>query len=203
MGASCCCISPTLLKHISSEKGVICKNASFNICSVVAGDSERCLQLAFVDLKFNNKLLLKEVPFLVYQCGYDLIFGNNVGKRYKWSTFWKNEDLFINTGVCQYPPLKLFRYHDVKQMFPEPCTIDSGTMEGMKIEKELTPEEKKIQEKVQSLKNSLNYMWSNAKAINKILDDLELAYKTNKDAFSDFWPLLKPYWLYFSSDTKV
>jgi hypothetical protein len=32
-------------------------------------------------------------------------------------------------------------------MFPEPCTTDSGIMEGMKIEKELTPEEKKIQKK--------------------------------------------------------
>jgi len=54
--------------------------------------------------------------------------------------FWKNEDLFINTGICRYPPLKLSRYHDISQ-------TDSGTMEGMKIEKELTPEEKKIQKK--------------------------------------------------------
>jgi len=202
-GASCCCISPTLLKHISSEKGVVCKNASFNICGVVAGDPDRCLQLAFVDLRFDNRLLLKEVPFLVYECGYDIIFGNNVGKRYKWSMFWKNEDLFINTGVCQYPPLKLFRYHNVKQEFPEPCTTDSGIMEGMKIEKELTPEEKKIQKEVQSLKINLDITRSNAKEINKILDDLELAYKTNKDAFLDFWPLLKPYWLYFPSKAKV
>ena len=187
-GASCCCISPTLLKHISSEKGVVCKNASFNICGVVAGDPDRCLQLAFVDLRFDNELLLKEVPFLVYECGYDIIFGNNVGKRYKWSMFWKNEDLFINTGICQYPPLKLFRYHNVKQEFPEPCTTDSGIMEGMKIEKELTPEEKKIQKEVQSLKINLDITRSNAKEINKILDDLELAYKTNKDAFLDFGP---------------
>jgi len=203
MGASCCCISPTLLKHISSEDGVMCKNASFNICGVVAGDSDRCLQLAFIDIKFDNKLQLLEVPFLVYECGYDLIFGNNVGKRYKWSMFWKNEDLFVNTGVCQYPPLKLFRHHDVKQMFPEPCTTDSGIMKGMKIEKEQTPEEKKIHQRIQSLKNNLNYTWRNAKKINKILDNLELAYKTNKNAFLDFWPLLKPYWLHFSSDTKV
>jgi hypothetical protein len=117
--------------------------------------------------------------------------------------FWKNEDLFINTGICQYPPLKLFRYHNVKQEFPEPCTTDSGTMEGMKIEKELTPEEKKIQKEVQSLKINLDITRSNAKEINKILDDLELAYKTNKDAFLDFWPLLKPYWLYFPSKAKV
>jgi hypothetical protein len=68
-GASSCCISPTLSKHISSEKGVVCKNASFNICGVVAGDPDRCLQLAFVDLRFVNKLLLKEVPILVYECG--------------------------------------------------------------------------------------------------------------------------------------
>ena len=88
-------------------------------------------------------------------------------------------------------------------MFPEPCATDSGIMEGMKIEKELTPEEKKIQEEVQSLKKNLDITRSNAKDINKILNDLELAYKTNKDALSDFWPLLKPYWLYFPSDTKV
>jgi len=64
-GASCCCISPTLLKHISSEVGVKCKNASFNICGVVAGDADRCLQLGFVDLRFDNGLLLKEVPWFM------------------------------------------------------------------------------------------------------------------------------------------
>jgi hypothetical protein len=61
------------LKDISSENGVICKNASFNICGVVAGYPDRCLQLAFVDLWFDNDLLLKEVHFLVYECGYDII----------------------------------------------------------------------------------------------------------------------------------
>ena len=76
-------------------------------------------------------------------------------------------------------------------------------MGGMKTEKELTPEEKKIQKEVQSLKINLDITRSNAKEINKILDNLELAYKTNKDAFSDFWPLLKPYWLYFPFNTKV
>ena len=191
------------MKHISSEAGVKCKNASFNICGVVAGDPARCLQLAFVDLWFDNGLLLKEVPFLVYECSYDIIFGNNVGKRYEWSMFWKNEDLFINTGICRYPPLKLSRYHDISQMFAEPCTTDSGTMEGMKIEKELTPEEKKIQKEIQSLRINLDITRSNAREINKIINDLELAYKTNKDAFSGFWPLLKPYWLYFPSNTNV
>ncbi len=73
----------------------------------------------------------------------------------------------------------------------------------MKIEKELMPEEKKIQREVQSLKINLDITRSNAKEINKILDDLGLAYKTNKDAFADFWPLLKPYWLYVPSNTKV
>jgi hypothetical protein len=63
MGASCCCISPTLLKHISSEKEVKCKNASFNICGIVAGDPDRCLELAFVNLWFDNGLLLKEFLF--------------------------------------------------------------------------------------------------------------------------------------------
>jgi hypothetical protein len=53
------------LKHISSEKGVVCKNASFNICGVVAGDADRCLQLGFVDLRFDNGLLLKEVPWFM------------------------------------------------------------------------------------------------------------------------------------------
>ena len=57
----------------------------------------------------------------------------------------ENEDLFISTGICQYPTLKLFRYYDIRQMFPEPRTTDSGTVEGTKTEKELTPEEKKIQ----------------------------------------------------------
>ncbi len=42
-GGSCCCISPTLLNHISLEAGVNCKNAIFNICGVVAGDPDRCL----------------------------------------------------------------------------------------------------------------------------------------------------------------
>ena len=44
---------------------MVCKNASFNICSVVAEDPDRCLQLAFVDLRFDNKLLLKEVPWFM------------------------------------------------------------------------------------------------------------------------------------------
>jgi hypothetical protein len=135
------------LKHISSEAGVKCKNTSFNICGVVAGDPDRCLQLAFVDIWFHNGLLLKDVPFLVYQCGYDIIFENDVRKRYKWSMFCKNEDLFINTGICRYPPLKLFPYHDISQMFHEPCATHSGTMELMKIESQLTPEEKKIKKK--------------------------------------------------------
>jgi hypothetical protein len=117
--------------------------------------------------------------------------------------FWKKEDLFINTGLCQYPPLKLFRYHDINQMLPEPCTTNSGIMKGMTIEKELTPEEKKIKKEVQSLKINLDIIRSNVKEINKILDDLELAYKTNKDAILDFWPLSKPYWLYFPSNSKV
>ena len=115
----------------------------------------------------------------------------------------ENEDLFINTGICQYPPLKLFRYYDIRQMFPEPRTTDSGTVEGTKTEKELTPEEKKIQKEIQSLRINLDITLSNAREINKILNDLGLAYKTKKDAFSDFWPLLKPYWLYFPSNTKV
>ena len=73
----------------------------------------------------------------------------------------------------------------------------------MKIEKELPPEEKKIQKVFQSLKINLDITWSNAKTINKILDNLELAYKTNTDAFLDFSPLLKPDWLYIPSNTKV
>ncbi len=117
--------------------------------------------------------------------------------------FWKNEDLFINTGICQYPPLKLFRYHDFRQMFPEPRATDSGTVEGMKIKKELTPEEKKIQKEIKSPRINLDITRSNAKEIDKILNNLEFSYKTNKDAFSDFWPLLKPFWLYFPSNTKV
>ncbi len=46
---------------------------------------------------------------------------------------------------------------------------------------------------IQSIRINLDITWSNAKEVYKILDDLELAYKTNKDAFSDFWLLLKPY----------
>ncbi len=76
-------------------------------------------------------------------------------------------------------------------------------MEGMKIEKQLTPEEKMIRKEIQSLRINHDITQSNAREINKILNNLELAYKTNKDAFSGFWPLLKPYWLYFPSNTNV
>jgi hypothetical protein len=138
----------------------------------VAGDPDRCLQLAFVNLWFDNGLLLKDVLFLVYQCGYNIIFENDVDKRYKWSMFWKNDDLFINTGICRYPPLKLFCYHDISQMFHELCTTHSGTMEGMKIEKQLTLEKKKIQKEIQSLRINLDITWSNAREINKILNNL-------------------------------
>jgi hypothetical protein len=117
--------------------------------------------------------------------------------------FWKNEDLFINTGICQNAPLKPYHYHDIRKIFPKSRTTDSGTMKGMKIEKELTPEEKKIPKEVQSLKIKLDITQSNSKYITKILDNLELAYKTNKDAFSDFWPLLEPFWLHFPYSTKV
>ena len=100
--------------------------------------------------------------------------------------FWKNEDLFINTGICQYPPLKLFRYYDIRQMFPEPRTTDSGTVEGTKTEKELTPEEKKIQKEIQSLRINLDITRSNAREINKILSDLELHTKQTNTHFWTF-----------------
>jgi hypothetical protein len=87
-------------------------------------------------------------------------------------------------------------------MFSEPRTTDSGIVEGMRIEKELTLEEKKIQNEVQSLKINLDIIQSNAKKIMMILDDLELAHKTSKNTFADFWPLLKPYWHNFPSNTK-
>ena len=115
------------------------------------------------------------------------------------SMFWKNKDLFINNEICKISPFKLFCYHDIR-MFSEPRTTDSGIVEGMRIEKELTLEDKKIQKEVQSLKINLDIIQSNAKKI-KILDVLELAHKTNKNTFADFWPLLKPHWLYFPSNT--
>jgi hypothetical protein len=52
---------PLLWKLFFSEEGV---NASFNMCGIVDGDPERCLKLAFIDLRFDNGLLLKEVTFL-------------------------------------------------------------------------------------------------------------------------------------------
>ncbi len=54
-----------------------------------------------------------------------------------------------------------------------PC---SGKMKtSSSILEELTPEEKKIQKEVQSLKINLDITRSNAEEINKILDNLELA----------------------------
>ncbi len=118
------------MRHISSEAGVICKNASFNICGVVAGDPDRCLQMAFVDLQFDNVLPLKEVPFLVYECGYNIFLEIMSVKNIHGPCSGKMKTSSSITIICQYQPLKLFCYHDISQMLPEPCTTDLGIMEG-------------------------------------------------------------------------
>ncbi len=52
---------------------------------------------------------------------------------------------------------------------------------------------------MQSLKINLDITGSNVKEIYKILKGLEQAYETIKNAITDFWPLLKPFWSQYSS----
>jgi hypothetical protein len=49
----------------------------------------------------------------------------------------------------------------------------------LQTQKIKSPEEEKILKEVQSLRLNLDITRSDAKEISKILDDLELAYKTN------------------------
>jgi hypothetical protein len=94
------------VESISSEEGVKCKYASCNICGIVAEDPDRCLKGDVIDLQFDNGLLLKEVPFLVYESSYNIVFGNNDGK----SMFLKDENLYIYTRIWTYSLLKLYHH---------------------------------------------------------------------------------------------
>ena len=71
-------------------------------------------------------------------------------------------------------------------MFPITHYTNSGNVKGKEIQKSRYEETKEFQRKIKSLRLNLNITWSNIKEINKILKDLELAYKTNKNSITDF-----------------
>jgi hypothetical protein len=78
-------------------------------------------------------------------------------------------------------------------MFPKTNSTSSGNVEGKEIQKARYEESKEFQREIQSLRLHLNITQSNVKEINKILKDLELAYKMNKKTITDFLPLLRPF----------
>ncbi len=79
-------------------------------------------------------------------------------------------------------------------MFPKTNSTNSGNVKGKEIKKSRSEESKEFQRKIQSLRLNLNTIQSNVKDINKILKDLELAYKTNKKTITDFLQLLRPFY---------
>jgi len=68
-------------------------------------------------------------------------------------------------------------------------------VKGKEIQKSRYEKSKEFQREIQSLRLHLNITQSNVKEINKILKDLELAYKMNKKTITDFLPLLRPFCL--------
>jgi len=83
-------------------------------------------------------------------------------------------------------PFQILLDYHLKNMFPKTNSTNSGNVKGKEIKKSRSEESKEFQRKIQSLRLNLNTIQSNVKDINKILKDLELAYKTKKKPLQTF-----------------
>ncbi len=96
--ASCCCVKPSVFEQLQQHSLISWEPANFNVSGIVPGSMEQANKIAYIDIQLETGYTLKSNPFIVYDCAYDIIIGNNLVKSHRWSNYWKNDNFYIKLG---------------------------------------------------------------------------------------------------------
>jgi hypothetical protein len=114
-GASCCCVKPSVFEQLQQNSLISWEHANFNLSGIVPGAMEQANKIAYIDIQLETGYTLKSIPFIVYDCAYDIIIGNNLVKSHRWSNYWKNDNFYIKLGpVPSRNPVQAHFRHSVK-----------------------------------------------------------------------------------------
>jgi len=97
-GAICCCVKPSVFEQLQQNSLISWEPANFNVSGIVPGATEQTNKIAYIDIQLETGYTLKNIPFIVYDCAYDIIIGNNHVKSHRWSNYWKNDNFYIKLG---------------------------------------------------------------------------------------------------------
>jgi len=114
-GASCCCVKPSVFEQLQQNSLISWEPANFNVSGIVPGATEQANKIAYIDIQLETGYTLKNIPFIVYDCAYDIIIGNNLVKSHRWSNYWKSDNFYIKLGpVPSKKPVQANFKHSVK-----------------------------------------------------------------------------------------
>jgi hypothetical protein len=77
--------------------------ANFNASGIVPGATEQANKIAYIDTQLETGYILKNIPFIVYE------IGNNLVKSHRLSNYWKNDNFYIKLGP--FPSSKPVQAH--------------------------------------------------------------------------------------------
>ena len=97
-GACSCTISPKFLEELQTIGHVPMNEANLNIKGVIQKASEKANKIAYLDFQLETGYWLKNVPFVVFDSGNDILIGNNLIRAHRWANCWKNDNFYIDIG---------------------------------------------------------------------------------------------------------
>ena len=100
-GACSCTISPKFLEELQATGHVPIEGADFNIQGVIRKASKKADKIAYLDFQLETGHWLKNVPFVVFDTGNDILIGNNLIRAHRWANCWKNDNFYIDLGNNQ------------------------------------------------------------------------------------------------------
>ncbi len=107
--------NPAFFEQLQQNSLISWEPANFNVSGIVPGAMEQANKIAYIDIQLETGYTLKSIPFIVYDCAYDIIIGNNLVKSHRWSNYWKNDNFYIKLGpVPSRKPVQAHFRHSVK-----------------------------------------------------------------------------------------
>jgi hypothetical protein len=97
-GACSCTISPKFLEELQAIGHVPTEETSLNVYGVTKKSSSKANKIAYLDFQLETGYWLKNVPFVVFDTGNDILIGNNLIRAHRWANCWKNSNFYIDIG---------------------------------------------------------------------------------------------------------